>query len=261
MTDHSVFVIDDDDAVRDSLLCLLRADGIRTRAFASGPQFFDNFPDVPSACVVTDVRRPGMDGAEVVRRLKALKGHSWPVVVITGHAEVPLAVQMMKAGVVDYIEKPFEPNRLIEVVRGSLAHLDDELLHRKATEVTAQRLARLTPRESEVFQALIEGCSNKHIANDLRISPRTVEIFRSKVMEKMEAANLSALIRMGLQAGQPRNPPLSLAGRPMRDCLQDRPRPGAAGDRLVADGRAYSRPATPATPGRTSRGSGTRARP
>lgn len=202
MTDHSVFVIDDDDAVRGSLVCLLRAEGIRTRAFAGGTQFFDNFPEVPSACVITDMRMPGMDGAEVVRRLKALKGDTWPVVVITGHAEVPLAVQMMKAGVVDYIEKPFEPNRLVEVVRGSFTHLDDVLKYRQAAEITARRLARLTPRETAVFQALIEGSSNKHIANDLSISPRTVEIFRSKVMEKMEAANLSALIRMGLQVRQ-----------------------------------------------------------
>lgn len=199
MSDHSVFVIDDDEAIRDSVLCLLRAHRVRARAFASGVHFFDNLPDVPSACVITDVRMPGMDGAEVVRRLKALKGNAWPVVVITGHAEVPLAVQLMKAGVVDYIEKPFEPNRLLEVVRGSFAHLDDLLLHRAEVEAAARRLARLTPREREVFQALVQGRTNKHIANDMQISPRTVEIFRAKVMEKMEADTLSALIRAGLK--------------------------------------------------------------
>jgi two-component system response regulator FixJ len=200
MTDHSVFVIDDDEAVRDSILCLLRGDGLRTRAFASGVQFFDNLPDVPSACVITDVRMPGMDGAEVVRRLRTLRGDAWPIVVITGHAEVPLAVQLMKAGVVDYIEKPFEPTRLVEVVRGSFAHLDDLLLEKAETDAAARRLARLTPREREVFQALIQGLTNKHIAGDMRISPRTVEIFRAKVMEKMEADTLSALIRTGLKA-------------------------------------------------------------
>ena len=200
MSEHSVFVIDDDEDVRDALVCLLRAEGIRARAFSSGVQVFDNLPDVPSACVVTDVRMPGMDGAEVVRRLTELKGHAWPVIVITGHGEVPLAVQMMKAGVVDYIEKPFEPNRLIEVVRGSFAHLDDVLVQEAEADQAARRLARLTPREREVFQALVEGRTNKHIANEMQISPRTVEIFRAKVMDKMEADTLSALIRTGLKA-------------------------------------------------------------
>ena len=200
MSEHSVFVIDDDEDVRDALVCLLRAEGIRARAFSSGVQFFDNLPDVPSACVGTDVRMPGMDGAEVVRRLTELKGHAWPVIVITGHGEVPLAVQMMKAGVVDYIEKPFEPNRLIEVVRGSFAHLDDVLVQEAEADQAARRLARLTPREREVFQALVEGRTNKHIANEMQISPRTVEIFRAKVMDKMEADTLSALIRTGLKA-------------------------------------------------------------
>jgi len=200
MTEHSVFVIDDDEAVRDSILCLLRSQGVRTRAFTSGVQFFDNLPDVPSACVITDVRMPGMDGAEVVRRLRPLKGDSWPIIVITGHAEVPLAVQLMKAGVIDYIEKPFEPNRLVEVVRGSFAHLDNLLLQNAETDIAVRRLARLTPREREVFQALVQGRTNKHIANDLQISPRTVEIFRARVMDKMEADTLSELIRTGLKA-------------------------------------------------------------
>jgi two-component system response regulator FixJ len=106
----------------------------------------------------------------------------------------------MKAGVVDYIEKPFEPNRLVEVVRGSFAHLDDLLQQKAETDAAIRRLARLTPREREVFQALVQGRTNKHIAGDMRISPRTVEIFRAKVMEKMEADTLSALIRTGLKA-------------------------------------------------------------
>lgn len=200
MSDHSVFVIDDDDAIRDSVVGLLRAHGIRTRAFASGEHFFDNLPDVPAACVITDVRMPGMDGGEVVRTLRTLKGDAWPIVVITGHAEVPLAVQLMKAGVVDYIEKPFEPNRLVEVVRGSFSYLDDLLLQKADAEIAARRMARLTPRELEVFHALVQGRTNKHIASDLQISPRTVEIFRARVMEKMEADTLSALIRTGLKA-------------------------------------------------------------
>ena len=194
----SVFVIDDDDAVRDSLLTLLRVQGIRTRGFASGADFFANLPEAASACVITDVRMPDMDGAEVVRRLAELKGHAWPVIVITGHAEVPMAVQMMKAGVIAFIEKPFDPNRLLEAVQGCLGHLSDLSVEREAREATEQRLRQLTPRELQVFRALVEGKSNKQIAIELEISPRTVEIFRAKVMDKMQAPNLSALVRMGL---------------------------------------------------------------
>ena len=195
---YSVFVIDDDDGVRDSLLTLLRVQGIRTRGFASGADFFANLPEAASACVITDVRMPDMDGAEVVRRLAELKGHAWPVIVITGHAEVPMAVQMMKAGVIDFIEKPFDPNRLLEAVQGCLGHLSDLSVEREAREATEQRLRQLTPRELQVFRALVEGKSNKQIAIELEISPRTVEIFRAKVMDKMQAPNLSALVRMGL---------------------------------------------------------------
>ncbi len=194
----SVFVIDDDDAVRDSLLTLLRIQGIRARGFASGAQFFANLPEAASACVITDVRMPDMDGSEVVRRLAELKGHAWPVIVITGHAEVPLAVEMMKNGVLDFIEKPFDPHRLLEVVQGCLTHLDGQTAEREARQATRHRLGQLTPRERQVFAALVEGRSNKEIAIDLEISPRTVEIFRAKVMDKMKADNLSALVRMGL---------------------------------------------------------------
>ena len=114
MSLHSVFIIDDDPGVRDSLLVLLRSEGIRARGFASGVDFFKNLPEDATACVITDVRMPDMEGGEVVRRLTQMRGHAWPVIVITGHADVPMAVQMMKAGVIDFIEKPFEPGRLIE---------------------------------------------------------------------------------------------------------------------------------------------------
>ena len=198
MTGHSVFVIDDDEAVRDSLLTLLRGEGIVARGFVSGTDFFDRLPEAASACVITDVRMPDMDGAEVVRRLAEMKGHAWPVIVITGHGDVPLAVQMMKAGVVDFIEKPFDPQRLIETVRGCIGFLTDRQLQQERARQTEQCLTTLTQREHQVFDALIEGRSNKEIALDLDISPRTVEIFRAKVMTKMQADNLSSLVRMGL---------------------------------------------------------------
>ena len=117
---HSVFVIDDDAAVRDSLLHLLRSEGIRARGFASGGDFFANLPEDRSACVVTDMRMPGMDGSEVVRRLNQFSDRAWPVIVFTGHADVPMAVQLMKAGVIDFIEKPFKSDRLVVVVERAL---------------------------------------------------------------------------------------------------------------------------------------------
>ncbi len=200
MTEHSVFVVEDDAAVRDSLLRLLRGEGIRTRGFANGSEFFANLPTDQSACVITDIRMPGIDGAEVVARLKAMGDRTWPVIVITGHADVPMAVQLMKAGIVDFIEKPFEPTRILESVRGCLDQLADLSAQHEQVQQIDSRLARLTPRERQVFDAVTEGRSNKEIAIQLSISPRTVEIFRSKVMEKMKADSLSALVRMALTA-------------------------------------------------------------
>ena len=196
--EYSVFVIDDDFAMRDSLLTVLRAKGIRARGFASGADFFANLPETEYACVVTDMRMPEMDGAEVVRRLAQIKGASWPVIVITGHAEVSMAVQMMKEGILDFIEKPFDPVRLIEAVEGCLGHLAGQGLSREAREDVDRRLNLLTPRERQVFDALIEGLSNKQIALQLDISPRTVEIFRAKVMHKMQTDNLAGLVRIGI---------------------------------------------------------------
>lgn len=201
MSLHSVFIIDDDADVRDSLLLLLRGEGIRARGFASAVDFFAALPADATACVITDVRMPDMEGDEVVRRLTQQRGHAWPIIVITGHADVPMAVQMMKAGVVDFIEKPFDPARLIETVRGCLARLNDVDHEQAARAVAEQRLTRLTPRERQVFDALVQGHSNKAIALDLDISPRTVEVFRAKVMTKMEADSLSALVRAGMILG------------------------------------------------------------
>lgn len=200
MTEHSVFVVEDDAAVRDSLLRLLRGEGIRTRGFANGAEFLANLPTDPSACVITDIRMPGVDGAELVARLKDMSDRTWPVIVITGHADVPMAVQLMKAGIVDFIEKPFEPVRILETVRGCLDQLADLSAQHEQVQQIDSRLARLTPRERQVFDAVTEGRSNKEIAIQLSISPRTVEIFRSKVMEKMKADSLSALVRMALTA-------------------------------------------------------------
>ncbi len=194
----SVFVIEDDFAVRDSLIHLLRAEGMRARGFANGAEFFANLPTDRVACVVTDLCMPGIDGIEVVQRITELHGEAWPVVVITGHGNVTSAVTLMKAGVTDFIEKPFEPHRLIETLKGCLNRIKQvgERLETRAS--IARRLEQLTAREHQVFDQLAKGLSNKEIAANLEISPRTVEIFRAKVMAKMEAPNLSALVRMSL---------------------------------------------------------------
>lgn len=196
--EYSVFVIDDDFSMRDSLLTVLRAKGIRARGFANGGDFFTHLPDAEYACIVTDMRMPEMDGAEVVRRLAESKGANWPVIVITGHAEVSMAVKMMKAGVFDFIEKPFDPSRLIAAVEGCFDHLAGHGLSREARADVARRFSLLTPRERQVFDALIEGMSNKQIALQLDISPRTVEIFRAKVMHKMQTDSLAGLVRIGI---------------------------------------------------------------
>ena len=202
LTPYSVFIVDDDAPMRDSLLMLLRGEGLRARAraFVGAADFLNALPDDRYACVVTDVRMPGMEGPELIRRLRSLRGDAWPIIVITGHADVPLAVQTMKAGVTDFIEKPFDPDRILESVRGCMAALDVLNAERTQQEETQSRLLTLTPRERQVFDALIEGRSNKEIAQALDISPRTVEIFRAKVMTKMQAGSLSVLVRMGLRA-------------------------------------------------------------
>ncbi|WP_312597556.1 response regulator FixJ [Brevundimonas sp.] len=201
MTPHSVFIVDDDPAMRDALTLMLRGAGYRARAFASADDFLADLPTDASACVVTDVRMPGIEGPELVRRLKAVRGDSWPVIVITGHADVPLAVQLMKAGVSDFIEKPFDPQQILDSVGHCIASLSGLEAERAAREEAQGRLASLTNRERQVFDALIDGCSNKEIALRLEISPRTVEIFRAKVMTKMQAPNLSTLVRIGMRLG------------------------------------------------------------
>lgn len=201
MTSHPVFVIDDDAGMRDALIMLLRTHGVQVRGFSSGEDFFQRLPHVPAACVVTDLRMPGMSGAEVVRRLGELSEGIWLVIVLTGHADVPMAVQLMKEGIVDFIEKPFDPERLLESLRGCASLLTTLRSNREETHRVDELLGLLTPRERQVFDALLEGDTNRTIADGLGLSVRTVEIFRSKVMKKMGANNLTELVHLSVRRG------------------------------------------------------------
>ncbi|MDP1600659.1 response regulator FixJ [Phenylobacterium sp.] len=194
-----VHVIDDDPAVRDSLSFLLETAKLETRVYDSAIAFLEALPDVTSGCVVTDVRMPEMTGIELVRRLKA-QGFTLPIIMITGHADVPLAVEAMKAGVADFIEKPFNDDILLAAIATALRSGEEG--RRGAAEVAeiTGRLTSLSGREREVLDGLVAGHANKVIAFDLGISPRTVEIYRANVMTKMKAASLSELVRMAMLA-------------------------------------------------------------
>jgi two-component system, LuxR family, response regulator FixJ len=198
-----VHVIDDDEAVRESLSFLLGAAGLEVSAHASAVAFLVALAVQPPGCVLTDVRMPEMDGLELLRRLGE-SGGNWPVVVMTGHADVPLAVRALKAGALDFLEKPLDDTALLSAVRRALARA--ELRQRQSAEAEdiAARLGRLTPREKEVLDGLVAGQANKEIARILGMSPRTVEVHRARVMEKMRADSLSELVRLALahtQAG------------------------------------------------------------
>ena len=186
-----VYVIDDDESARGSLAFLLDVAGLRVRSFASGDEFIDTSPPLKSACIITDVRTPGMGGVDLTRRVKQT-APSVPVIVITGHADVPMAIEAMKAGASDFIEKPFEDDTLISAIRRAMSEkAEGEAAAEERREIEA-RLSLLSGRETD----LVEGKANKMIAFDLDIRPRTVEVYRANAMMKLQAKTLSDLVRM-----------------------------------------------------------------
>lgn len=193
--DAIVYVIDDDESARQSLEFLLDVAGIRVRSFSSADAFLKSAPPLAGACVVTDVRMPGMSGIELAARISEADG-AVPVIVITGHADVPLAIQAMKAGAADFIEKPFDDETILSAIHTALARSEEEEEVQTRRREVLSRIETLSGREREVVDGLVEGKANKVIAIDLDISPRTVEVYRANAMMKMQAKTLSDLVRM-----------------------------------------------------------------
>jgi two-component system response regulator FixJ len=199
MSETLVHLIDDDEAVRVSLAFVLEMNDLPSKAYASAQEFLDVADMVVGGCVVTDVRMPEMSGLDLVRRLKE-RGSTLPVIVMTGHGDVPLAVEAMKSGVVDFLEKPFEESRLLSAIRAALADTAQQNDDQAEKARLRQALESLSPREQEVLDGVVLGKLNKIIAHELGISPRTVEVYRANVMSKTGARGLSELVRMVLLA-------------------------------------------------------------
>jgi two-component system response regulator FixJ len=195
-----IYVIDDDEAVRQSLEFLLKTAGIAVRGFESAKAFLDILPQVESGCVITDVRMPEITGIDLLRRVKETHP-DLPVVVITGHGDIALAVEAMKIGAVDFLEKPFDDDHLLGAVRSALNQEADTAKRKAEVAEIHDKLAALSNRERQVLEGLVAGKANKNIAFDLGISPRTVEIYRANLMTKMTANSLSDLVRMAMTAG------------------------------------------------------------
>ncbi|MCP1768134.1 response regulator FixJ [Bradyrhizobium japonicum] len=199
-TKGHVYVIDDDEAMRDSLHFLLDSSGFGVTLFDDAQAFLDVLPGLAFGCVVSDVRMPGIDGIELLKRMKAQQS-PFPILIMTGHGDVPLAVEAMKLGAVDFLEKPFEDDRLTTMIETAIRQAEPAAKNEAISQNIAARVASLSPRERQVMEGLIAGLSNKLIAREYDISPRTIEVYRANVMTKMQANSLSELVRLAMRAG------------------------------------------------------------
>lgn len=195
-----VHVVDDDEAARESLAFLLDSAGMPNRTYASAELFLSALSEIRSGCVVTDVRMPGMSGLDLLGHLVQSRS-TLPVIIITGHGDVPLAVEAMKLGAIDFIEKPFNDEVMLSSIRAVLSRGESADQRNQNRADAADRIAKLSGRERDVLRGLVAGKPNKIIAFDLGISPRTVETYRANVMTKMQVASLSELVRLSLLAG------------------------------------------------------------
>jgi len=199
-TKGHVYVIDDDAAMRDSLSFLLDSAGFGVTLFDDALAFLDALPGLGFGCVVSDVRMPGLDGIELLKRMKAQQS-AFPILIMTGHGDVPLAVEAMKLGAVDFLEKPFDDDRLTTMIESAIREAEPAAKSEAVSQDIAARVASLSPRERQVMEGLIAGLSNKLIAREYDISPRTIEVYRANVMTKMQAGSLSELVRLAMRAG------------------------------------------------------------
>lgn len=201
-TEQTVFIVDDDEAMRDSLTWLLESNGLRVRAFESGEAFLDACCAVMAGCLVLDVRMPGMSGLELHERLQAMNS-PLPIIFVTGHGDVPMAVSALKKGAADFIEKPFNDKEILRLIEQCLATDREQSGRRRHNADIERRLASLTPRERQVMDLMAIGRLNKQIADDMGISIKTVEVHRARVMDKMEVRSLAELVQCVMEASRP----------------------------------------------------------
>jgi len=199
---QTVFVVDDDDAVRNSLRLLLKSAGLTTEVASSGQEFLSNYDTAHPGCLVLDVRMPGMSGLEMQHELN-VRGATIPVIFITGHGDIPMAVEAMQHGAFDFLQKPFRDQELLDRVQRALTRDTEYRARLRQTDRIRERLASLSPREREVLDLVTQGKANKMVAGDLGVSQRTVEIHRAHVMQKMEAGSLAELVRMMMAVAPP----------------------------------------------------------
>jgi two-component system response regulator FixJ len=197
---HYVYVVDDDRDVRRSLSFMLGASDVRSHPFGSGEDFLDAIPDLQPGCILLDLRMPQMDGFHVMTEL-AKREIDWPVIVMTGHGEVPVAVRAMKLGAIYFIEKPFSEEALLASFGNAFLLLDEREANSKRRREARERVTQLTARENDVLRGLLAGESNKQLAQRLGISLRTVEMHRGNMMERLEVASLAEALKLALEAG------------------------------------------------------------
>lgn len=195
VTDTVVHIVDDEEVVRNSLAFLLSGAGFATRVHESASRFLDVAANIRNGCLITDLRMPDIDGLELLRRLKAMDA-MLPTIVVTGHGDVQMAVEAMKHGAIDFLEKPFSEDVLIESIRRAADRAVERQQTESATEQVRQRIELLSERERQVLKGVVAGLPNKSIAFELGISPRTVEVYRAGLMGKMQARSLPDLVRM-----------------------------------------------------------------
>lgn len=200
MSNRTVFLVDDDEAIRHSASFMLRHAGFLVKTFPDGMSFLEDVSADHEGCILLDVRMPGMDGLAVQSALNQ-RGITMPIIILTGHGDVPVAVEAMKGGAIEFLEKPYEKQTLVAAIESAFEQLDTRAADERRSKEAEAKLIALTPREKEVLECLVSGLTNKGIAQALSISPRTVEIHRAHMMEKLEADSLSAALRIAFLAG------------------------------------------------------------